>query len=67
MPRVALNARDLSALVPDGPVNRHVQCTLEVDTDSGQVFAVYDLDAHREYAKNADGELPKAQRPKTED
>jgi len=67
MPRVAINARDLSALVPDGPVNRHVTLTLLLDTESGQVFAEYDLDAHRDLARNADGDLPKAQRVKTED
>jgi hypothetical protein len=67
MPKVPINARDLSAIVPDGPVNRHVHLTLVLDTDSGAVSAEYDLDAHRDYARNADGDLPKRQREAKED
>lgn len=66
MPKVPINPRDLTALVPDGPVNRHVQVTLVLDTESGAVSGEYDLEAHREYARNADGDLPKRQQEKKE-
>lgn len=61
MTRVALNPRDLTALIPDGPVNRHTPVILEVDLDSGQVFGVWDLEVSRAQARGPGGSLPPEQ------
>jgi hypothetical protein len=61
MSKVALNARDLTTTWPDGPVNRHVQTVLYVDTDTGAVTAEPQLDQARREAFGPDGTLPAAQ------
>lgn len=61
MADVAINPRDLTALVPDGPVNRHVQVTLMLDTESGAITGVYDLEYARAQARDALGNLPPEQ------
>lgn len=58
MAKVAINPRDLTATVPDGPVNRHVQVVLYLDTDTGAVSGEPALDIARHEARNSKGELP---------
>lgn len=58
--RVPINQRDWTALVPDGPVNRHAPATLYADAD-GVVHVEYQLEFAREHAKDAKGRLPEEQ------
>lgn len=58
---VLINPRDLTATVPDGPVNRHVQVQLFLDPVTGAITGQYDLDYHRDLARNAAGDLPPEQ------
>lgn len=64
MAKVPLLGQYLTATVPDGSVNRAVQVTLVLDTDSGTVSGVYDIDAARQAALGPDGQLPRNQRRK---
>lgn len=64
MGQVPLLGPYLTATVPDGSVNRAVQVTLHLDTDTGEVKGVYDIDAARQLAVGPDGQLPRNQRRK---
>ena len=61
MAKVAINPRDLTATVPDGPVNRHVQVVFYLDTDTGAITGEPALDVARHEARNSKGELPAEQ------
>lgn len=58
--RILINPRDWTALVPDGPVNRHTPVTLFADED-GLVHVDVQIEHAREQAKDAGGRLPEEQ------
>lgn len=62
MAKVPLNLRDGSALIPDGPVNRHTQVLVYFDTDTGALTGEAQLDNARVHALGEDRELPREQR-----
>jgi hypothetical protein len=56
-----INSRDFTAVVPDGPVNRHCQIVLYFDTESGAIVGEPALDVARHEAKDRVGNLPAEQ------
>jgi hypothetical protein len=58
--RIEVNLRDYSALVPDGPVIRHVPVNLYADADGFLKIDVH-TDVARFHAQDASGRLPAEQ------
>lgn len=58
MAKVPVNARDFTAVVPDGPVNRHAQVVLYLDTDTGALSGEPAIEVARHEALGPTGNLP---------
>jgi len=58
MAKIPINPRDFTVAWPDGPVNRHCQLVVFVDTETGALTGEPALDVARHEALGPRGDLP---------